>query len=372
MIEVEDTYQKWMGNFTKDNPDMDLIPDFYVKVEGVDVTDGISKRTCSITVVDNRGFEADTLELKIDDADGLVDLPRRGAKISIMLGYKSTGCTYMGDYLVDGIEHSGAPDMLSISAKSADFNSKFVEKKSKAHHATTIGKVIEAIAAEHKLKPLVSKIFRDRKIQDKQQADESDANFITRLAQENDAIATVKAGMLLFLVAGDAITASGNPLPVIEIFRRKGDQHRYSVNDRDAYTGVKAQYNLVKRGKRKEVIVGDDDRLSTIRTTFKSEEEARNAAEAELKRLKRGAASFSFYLAIGNPELTAESPVVVYGFKKEIDAIEWLATKVTHKLDASSGLTTQVECEKKTPPEPKKPTKKEKPKPIEPDLPGSV
>lgn len=32
----------------------------------------------SLTLTDNRGFEADQLDLELDDADGQIVLPRRG------------------------------------------------------------------------------------------------------------------------------------------------------------------------------------------------------------------------------------------------------------------------------------------------------
>ncbi|MFL9598814.1 phage late control D family protein, partial [Aeromonas veronii] len=71
---------------------------------------------------------------------------------------------------------------------------------------------------------------------------ESDLAFLTRLATEQDAIATVKSGRLMFIKAGNGFTASGKPLPAITITRQDGDQHQFSVADRDAYTGVIAYW----------------------------------------------------------------------------------------------------------------------------------
>lgn len=42
----------------------------------------------SLTLTDNRGFEADQLDLELDDADGKIVLPRRGAVITLALGWK--------------------------------------------------------------------------------------------------------------------------------------------------------------------------------------------------------------------------------------------------------------------------------------------
>lgn len=41
------------------------------------------------------------------------------------------------------------------------------------------------------------------------QTDESDLSFLTRLAKDHDAIATVKGGALLFIGKSEGVTASG-------------------------------------------------------------------------------------------------------------------------------------------------------------------
>ncbi|MBO1564108.1 phage late control D family protein, partial [Yersinia pseudotuberculosis] len=50
-------------------------PDYSISVDGIDKTGGIKKRLMSLTLTDNRGFEADQLDIEFDDADGKVELP---------------------------------------------------------------------------------------------------------------------------------------------------------------------------------------------------------------------------------------------------------------------------------------------------------
>ncbi|MGL4673803.1 MAG: phage late control D family protein, partial [Wohlfahrtiimonas sp.] len=91
---------------------------------------------------------------------------------------------------------------------------------------------------------------------------------------------------------------------------------------------------------------GKEDKTKMLRTTFRSEDEAMRAAEKEMQRLARGKESFNFFLAIGQPETLACSPVIVKGFKKDIDEKKWIANRVIHSL-GDNGLTTQVETEVK-------------------------
>ena len=52
----------------------------------------------------------------------------------------------------------------------------------------------------------------------------------------------------------------------------------------------------------------------------------------------------SYTLALGRPDLYPEIPVLLSGFKPEIDDAQWLAKTVTHKID-SSGFTTALDLE---------------------------
>lgn len=63
-------------------------PAFSITIEGKDVSTVMDARLLSLTLTDNRGFEADQLDLELDDADGLVVLPRRGAVIHLALGWR--------------------------------------------------------------------------------------------------------------------------------------------------------------------------------------------------------------------------------------------------------------------------------------------
>ncbi len=74
------------------------------------------------------------------------------------------------------------------------------------------------------------------------QSQESDAVFLSRLADRNGATVSVKAGKLLFLKAGGAMTASGKPVPQMTLARSDGDRHQFAIADRGAYTGVTAKW----------------------------------------------------------------------------------------------------------------------------------
>lgn len=323
-----------------------LTPHYMIMMEGNDITQAFANRLINLTVIDNSGFEADSVTITIDDADGKVELPKTGVKLDVFIGFKERLLIDKGTFVVDSITHSGAPDVIEIGAKSADFREKFIEQRNHAYHNKTIEEILNEIVKRYEYKTAISESLKSIKINDLQQSNESDANLLTRLAIEYDAVATIKKGTLLFLEAGSGKTANGQELPEIIITRKDGDKHSYQVSDRDAYTGVIAKYSDAKDGRRKQVLFGKDDKTKMLRTTFSSEDEAMRAAEKEMQRLQRGKESFNFFLAIGQPETLACSPVKVMGFKKDIDEKKWIANRVIHSL-GDNGLTTQVEAEVK-------------------------
>lgn len=347
-------------------------PDYSITVDGIDKSGGIKKRLMSLTLTDNRGFEADQLDIELDDSDGKLVLPRRGAKIAVALGWQGAALIDKGIFTVDEIEHSGAPDKLTIRARSADFRETLNIRRDQSYHKTTIGGIIKIVAERNKLTPTLNKAMADLAVDHIDQTNESDGNFITRLAKQYGAIAAVKNGNLLFIRQGQAKTASGKPIPMMTIIRSLGDGHQFSMADRGAYTGVVANWlntrtaeKPVVKVKRKrkskatstakpkqseekqgEYLIGTDENVLTLRTTYASKNNAQRAAKSNWERLQRGAAKFSIQLAKGRADLYPEVPVKVTGFKKQIDEADWTLVTVTHSV-SDSGFTTALELEVK-------------------------
>lgn len=65
-----------------------LTPDYMLMLDSRDITGNISDRLMSMTLTDNRGFEADQLDIELNDADGQVGLPVRGAVLTVYIGWK--------------------------------------------------------------------------------------------------------------------------------------------------------------------------------------------------------------------------------------------------------------------------------------------
>ncbi|ACR70292.1 phage late control D family protein [Edwardsiella ictaluri] len=336
-------------------------PEYRITLDGVDVSSQLKNRLISFTLTDNRGFEADELQLELDDSDGLLALPKRGVQLSVSLGWQGEGVLLQNRFVVDELEHSGTPDVLSIRARSADFRDTLNVKREQSYHDVTLGAIVQTIAARHTLEATVSGELSGIAIEHADQTNESDASFLTRLAQRYGAIACVKNNKLLLMPTGAGKSASGQPLPVVTITRADGDSHRFSIADREAYTGVTAYWLDTRKAKKRAskvnreqgdnvesgVMVGKEGNIKVLRHTYASKQNAWRAAKSALMQLQRGAATFSLSLARGRPDLFSELPVQVKGFKAEIDSTAWVITRCVHSLDSNSAYITTVECELK-------------------------
>ncbi len=273
---------------------------------------------------------------------------------------------------------------MTIRARSADFRGTLNSRREMSYHDTTLGQVVEQIAARNKLTASVATQLNAISIPHIDQSQESDAKFLTRLATRNGADVSVKAGKLLFLKAGSGTTASGKPIPTMTIERADGDRHQFAIADRGAYTGVTAKWLHTKDPKPKkqkvkiqrkpkfkqlralqhpkakpaavkksaatpeekegEYMAGEADNVFALTTTYASKAQAMRAAAAKWDKLQRGVAEFSINLAMGRADLYPETPVQVKGFKRVIDDQSWIITKVVHSL-SNSGYTTSLDLE---------------------------
>ena len=364
-----------------------IAPAFMLTLDGNDITQNFSARLIGLTMTDNRGFEADQLDIELDDTDGLVELPLRGASLTLWLGWQGSALLNKGSFTVDEIEHRGAPDTLTIRGRSADFRGSLNSRREQSWHDTTLGVIVETIAQRNKLTASVADTLKAIAVPHADQTQESDAVFLSRLAERNGATVSIKAGKLLFLKAGSGVTASGKPIPQMTVERGDGDRHSFAIADREAYTGVTAKWlhtrdpkpqkqkvklkrkpkeqhlralqhpkaaktTAIAKAKKEqearegEYMAGESDNVLELTTIYATKSQAIRAAQAKWDKIQRGVAEFSITLATGRADLFPETPVAVKGFKRVIDEQAWLISRVVHNLNGN-GYTTGLELEVK-------------------------
>lgn len=358
-----------------------LAPDFILTLSEKDVTENIRDRLISLKMEDFSGFKADTLSLTLDDSDGQLRMPERGAVLELFLGWQGSALIGQGKFVVDTVIHSGAPDTLQITARSADFRSSMTQLRSLSYHEKTVGDIVQQIADRHSLPaPSLAAEIAAISIPHIDQTNESDLQFLTRLAILNGAQASIKYQRILFLTPGMGRTAKGDPIPMMTLTRNDGDRHTFQLADAKAYSGVSAVWlntdkpeeaqkkvslhrqpsaprsgeaqhpaakpgaPIAKQESTSSYMAGQPDQVYHIPKVFRDKTSAMRAAEALFKRIQKGVARFTIDLALGRPDLFPERPIRVRGFKSVIDSQQWVISKVTHNL-TGTGYTCSLNLE---------------------------
>lgn len=319
-----------------------------VTLDGADLTDRLKPRLMDLRITSCRGDAADQLDLRLDDADGKLAIPPRGAVLRVWLGWEGSGLTDMGTFTVDEVEHSGSPDQLSLRGRSVQMKAAIRQLREQSYSGLTMGAIVEQLAGRNGLVPRCHAALASLAVDHIDQANESDLNFLTRLGKRYDAVATIKAGALLFSPIGQGQTPSGKSLPTVTIRRSSGDDHRWHEADRGTYGGVRAMYDSSATGETRSVLEGKDDGqgLKTLRHVYATKANATRAVRSEHQKMQRGVSSFEMWIARGRPDIYPEMTATVGGYKPQIDSAAWIVVKIEHVL-AEQGLVSHIELEVK-------------------------
>lgn len=325
---------------------------YVVIVDGKDISAKVRPRLISLSLTEKRGGEADQLDLVLDDSKGDLAIPKEGAIISLSLGWAqgrdvAKGLVAKGRFKVDEAGHSGPPDIITISARSADLQGDFRVRKERSWRGKTLGAIVAQVATDNGLEPRIAADLASITVDVVDQDGKSDMALVRDLGKKYDAVATVKDRKLVFARVGAGVTSSGLAIPPLTITRRKGDRHDYRRAERDKYDGAEARWHDKGAARRKTEKAGGKGTGASpkrLKRIYASQADAQAAAAAEAQRIARGAAELSLSLALGDAAIYPERRVTVAGFKAEIDAQKWLISEVTHAIDGA-GFRTRLKLE---------------------------
>lgn len=319
-------------------------PTYRIVADGKDITALINDRLLSLRTSDKPGMDSDDFELRIDDRDQAVALPSRGAGIEVYLGYTGQALTRLGRYTVDEIELSGPPDTLVIRGKASDMRGSGKTVRSGSWENVPLQQIVRDVAARNGWQPVCPV---QTKVPRVDQLNESDYNFITRLAKQYDCTAKLADGKLLVMPRQGGQTASGKNLSPVVLKRSDLSRYQFRLGDRNTQKAVRTKHQDKKSGALKVVELDNDDLpnglpgVHTDRHIYPNKSAAEQAAKARLAAFNRSTAGVRLEMA-GRTDVFAERSIIVQDIKPGLDG-EYLAEAV-EQLFTSSGWTTTVEC----------------------------
>lgn len=327
-------------------------PTFTILADQADITAAVLSRFISLSLTDAVGMESDLLEITLSDNDPAapIAIPPTGAELQLFMGYDGINMP-MGMFVCDEVELAGWPGEMVIRARAAVYDkskggkSDLQTQKTRSWPAgTKLGDMVAKIAKEHGMEPAVADSLKSIKLPHTDQADESDINLLVRLAKKYDAVVKPGNGKLVLSKRGESKSVSGQALAPVFLTPADCANWRMVLSKRETAGMVVAYWHAVKQAKRNEVKVGKGEPVRRLKQYYPTQEMALAAARADLQRRQRGQETISLTVT-GTPLIAAEAPLTLAGFRPGVDG-QWLISRVTHRLDKSSGYSCAVEGEK--------------------------
>jgi phage protein D len=312
---------------------------------GGDISQLVADRLLSLEVVDRAGVKSDTLTIELDDRDQRLEIPKTGAKLEVSIGYVGQKMVRIGAYAVDEVDVSGPSRTMTIRANAADMNGGIKAPKERSFHRVTFGDLVQKVAKENELQVSISSKLSQRKLDHVDQT-ESDMQLLSRLCAENGATMKVADGRLVIAEHASGKTNSGKSMPKIVIRAQDCAGWNATISKRNNYKSVIAHWQSVSGGKRVSVRAGAGAPSMTLKNSYASQDEARNAAESKLNSMRRGGGTVSVRGFVGNPNLSAECTAELVGFRSGVDGDGWVVNQVTHSI-GSNGYTNSIDLEAK-------------------------
>lgn len=322
-------------------------PRVEVSIDGVPVAGHFYERLLSLTVTDEEGMKSDTVDIELNDGPpNFLAIPRKGAIISVKMGF-GDDLVPKGVFTADKVNVDCLPYKMSISGKAADLRSgKLKERQERSWDKAKLGDILSQIASESGLTPAVDDDLADFEYDWLAQQDESNINFLRRLAERHNGLFAVKQKRLIFTRLGSGLSASGAPLGSIILTpeKIKVGSLKVEINDRTKYSKVVAYYQDSDKAERVEIDAdadADGDSVYRLPEPYASPAEADKAAQAKAKELQRGEGSVSVTV-IGDAGIEAGLPLLFADVRPGVDGVPYIIKTAKTSYTKTGALEVAV------------------------------
>lgn len=212
---------------------------FEVLYNNRNITTDISPFVTSISYTDKTEGESDTIEIQVDDTDGLWRAdwyPAKGDTLEVKIGYTDL-LLPCGKFEIDEIEISGAPDTVRIMGLATGTQPALRTRNNSAHENKTLAEIANTIAGKHGL--TVQGTIENIRINRATQYRETDLAFLRKISYKYGHIFSIRGNALIFQTIYEIEGTDG----VTTIDRT--DLTRYSLKDKtsETYKAAEVKYH---------------------------------------------------------------------------------------------------------------------------------
>lgn len=322
---------------------------------GTDVTADIAAMVTSLTYADKKEGESDELQVSLEDRDGRwrdAWIPAKGDILELAIGYRGGLVVDAGAFQIDEIEHDGPPDRLQVRGLAAGVTAALRTKRHRGFEGRTLPEIAGAVAADHGMTVIGDPATEA--LQRVSQADQTDLEFLTKLAADHGYVFSVRGTSLVFLSDEELLAAE----PAMTLSRALHDpvRWRFRKTANQVYKACEVTYQDPATKQTRTVTVvapstGDEGETAPSadaagdtlkkRVRVESAAHAERKAKALLERANRGEVEAGLTVP-GRPDLVAGINVLLDGFGTAWDGKHHV-TRSTHRIQRGGGYVTEIE-----------------------------
>ena len=176
-------------------------PNWMLSYSGINITADISRMVLSIKYVDELGGRSGELEIELEDRDRRWQggwFPQQGDVVGLLIGYTGELLLQCGDFQIDDLEIEGPPDVFHLRCLPAWITPSLRTCNSLGYENQTLLQIATTIAGRHGMTVVGAPNQVDVSYLRITQKQESDLEFLRRVAIEHDYDFTIRGAQLVF------------------------------------------------------------------------------------------------------------------------------------------------------------------------------
>jgi len=289
----------------------------------------------SLSFNDCAGSKSDKVSLKV-----VPSFPRPAPNTKLELTFKSFVNDELKESLECGLFHTQTVTRsnnktLSFSATGVEFNEKQKEKLSNNYKDTKLSNIVDIVAK--RLGHSVKFKTLDPTIKSLLQTNETDINFLERIAKQYNVTFSIKNDIIYFVNKDD------ETLPETTINIEHCESSSIKHTTKTYYQSCECSWHDVDQGKLLVVTYGDGTPCLKVKGAFKDDRDAKIKAQAKLLQANKGTVQGSF--SNRGIALYAGTKVNVTGTYESEDDGVYSVESCTHTWSRSDGWVTDVEIQ---------------------------
>jgi hypothetical protein len=298
----------------------------------------------SISYLDELGGRSGELEIELEDRDKRWQgawFPQQGDVVTLLIGYTGELLLPSGDFQVDDLEIEGPPNVFHLRCLPAWITPSLRTRNSLGYENQTLLQIAATIAARHGMTVVGAPNQIDVSYLRVTQKQETDLEFLHRIAIEHDYDFTVRGTQLVFYSRASleaqpaALTLYRN---MVERFSFVAKTHRIYKEAQTAYFDPHSK-QLYTQTVQANPAVATGDILKVVARCENGQQSLERAA-AELHEANRLLVTCRF-VAPGTTLLVAGNVVALSGW--DVMDGSYIVERAQHRLSRATGYITEAD-----------------------------